>query len=779
MSASVPDEDKLPQLLLKRRLEAFSNASPIAVLPTLSAILVIVVIYFDRVEHGLLFSWAVTAAAVMVLRIIAGLPLRAVDLSPAGLSRRWRRMTMALIFGSTAWAGSLILAAALFPGELQVEFSIIAAVLFSGVLLLHRTAPEAAVYHIVALGCALGFAQWAAFGWASWPMAVVIACFATTLIAAVHLQDRHFRGACVAEVERGKSESTVRMLLNEHEAQAADWLWTIGEGAALREVSHRLADLFRTTPVALEGTSLLSLIDPGPGRDHIAGLIAQRAAFRDEPVHVTIDGERRVWRLSGRPQSGGRMSGVGRDVTDQHRIEDRVRTMAYIDPLTGLANRHLFNQRLRELLEGDGGRPQAVALLYLDLDDFKAVNDLHGHPFGDMLLRELGARLRAVSREGDMVARLGGDEFAILVEKPAGDGILIDRAHRLLAAAREPFLIDGQVARISTSIGIARAASGGDAVDLMRRVDLALYAAKGKGRDQLALFDDALDQRARERSALENELREAVERDELALFYQPVISLQSGETVGYEALLRWRHPERGLMLPDSFLPIAEDSGLIMGLGDWVIRQALADAAEWRGEDFRLSLNLSSSQIRNPLLFTTVERALGATGFPARRLEFEITEHVLLKDSAHGAEMLTRLRSLGAEIALDDFGTGYSSLSYLRRFRFDRIKIDRSFVADIASSDEAQAIVSTITRLASVLGMHTTAEGVERPEQLDLLRKLGCDEAQGFLILEPVPAATIAESRRLGEDFPLTDPDFLAYREARRSLLAKAPARSQV
>ena len=537
-------------------------------------------------------------------------------------------------------------------------------------------------------------------------------------------------------------------------------------------------------PDAVANLNFLSLIEPGRERDRIGEFIVGRIAFRDEPVPVEVDGKRRFWRISGHPRADGQMTGVGRDVTDQQEIEERVRAMAYVDPLTGLANRHLFNQRLRELLgsenDANSGAARPVALLYLDLDDFKAVNDVQGHVFGDSLLREMGTRLRRESRETDLVARLGGDEFAVIVETAVGDGMLIERAHRLLAAAREPFLIEGQTARVSTSVGIARSGtrsgSGCDAAELMRRVDLALYAAKAKGRDRMAIFDDTLDRKARDRRALELELREAIARDELVLHYQPIIALESGVTVGYEALVRWQHPERGLLLPDQFLAIAEDTGLIIPLGDWVIRHALVEVGEWSG-DFRLALNLSPSQIRNSHLIATVEGALAASGFAANRLEFEITEHVLLKDAEGGGAMLDRLRALGAEIALDDFGTGYSSLSYLRRFRFDRVKIDRTFVRDLETSDEARAIVSAVTRLAQALNMRTTAEGVEQPAQLDLLRKLGCDEAQGFLILEPVEARCIQTARMGGDDLPDVGAEIGDYREARRAVLARSRPRS--
>lgn len=353
--------------------------------------------------------------------------------------------------------------------------------------------------------------------------------------------------------------------------------------------------------------------------------------------------------------------------------------------------------------------------------------------------------------------------------------MLIERAHRLLAAMREPFQIEGQVVYTSTSVGGARGQAGVNADELMRRVDLALYAAKARGRDAFAMYDETLDQKAKERSSIRTELTEALQRKELEVFYQPIIALDSGETVAYEALLRWRHPARGLLLPDQFLTIAEESDLIIPIGDWVVRQALADAAEWEG-DFRLSINLSPSQTRHLHLLTTVEDALATSGIAAGRLEFEITEHVLIEDAAAGAAMLERLRKLGLQIALDDFGTGYSSLSYLRRYPFDRIKIDRTFVADIETSDEARAIVSTLTRLADALGMRTTAEGLERPGQLDLLRKLGCHEAQGFFIMEPVPADQIASTLDPGGEFASGERKMAEYRAARKAVIQKRDSR---
>jgi diguanylate cyclase (GGDEF)-like protein len=771
MEARVPGEDNSRRLLLGRRLEAFAIGSSLTLVPTYASIFVLLAMSIGTTSNAALTGWAALAFLIITARILIGRSVTPEAGDVALLERQWRKVNIVLVLGSVAWAIGLPLAA-LSASTAHSAFAIVGAALFGSVLLIHRTAPQAAIVHVVSLGSGLAAAEWLRSGWPSWPVLALIGIYAITLIGAIRSQERSFRAAAQAEVERRESEETVRMLLNEHETQSVDWLWTIGTDGVLREVSDRFASVLQTAPETLYGEAFLTLLEPGPERDRIAGFIAQRSSFRDEPVPVLIAGERRFWRLSGHPRSDGRMSGVGRDVTDQLQIEERVRAMAYVDPLTGLANRHLFNQRLREVLGDDAGRKPA-ALLYLDLDDFKSVNDTQGHLFGDILLREMGARLRRASREGDLVARLGGDEFAVLVANPGGDGLLIERAHRLLAVAREPFQIEGQAVRISTSVGIARAGPSCDAAELMRRADLALYAAKAKGPDQLAIFDEASDRLMRERRSLEQELREAVGRSEMLLLYQPIIALQSGNTVGYEALLRWRHPRRGLLAPGEFLPLAEESGLIGTLGDWVIRRALNDIADWPG-DFRLALNLSPSQTRSSHLIATIDAALAASGMSASRLEFEITEHVLLHDAAAGGAAVERLRALGAKIALDDFGTGYSSLSYLRRYRFDRVKIDRSFVRDIETSDESQAIVSAITRLAQALGMYTTAEGVERPGQLDLLRKLGCDEAQGFLILEPVEAAAIEEARAHGQDLPGIGLEIEEYRRARQ---AGAPATS--
>lgn len=775
MNSSVADDHNYQRLELSRRLEGFARASVFSLLTSLATIAVLTGAYAHGDWAWLLLAWAGLAFLFVPARFLLGSQILSPGASLAELRRDWRRTNILLALGSTNWAIGLVLAAWVGADRSPDVFAAIGGAMLCNVLLLHRTAPTAAAVHAFVISAGLIAAEAIVVGWSAWPLMALIVLIAVSLNAAIRMQDRRFVQACAIEYRHAETTKTVRLLLNEHEAQAADWLWTIDSDGALRGVSAHFADVIGLPAEELNGMQFLSLIEPGLERDRLRKLLEDGVSFRDEPVPVKVDGRLRFWRLSAHSRSDGRITGVGRDVTDQRAIEERVRYMAYYDPLTGLANRHLFNQRLRDALSVAEDRVRHVALLYLDLDDFKSVNDTQGHNFGDSLLREVGERLRREMGDGALCARLGGDEFAILMETAAGDGMLIECAHRILAAVREPFMIEGQAIYTSTSVGSARGQPGVDADELMRRVDLALYAAKARGRDAFAMFDDTLDQAARERSNTRTELAEALSKEEFTLHYQPIIALDSGETVAYEALLRWRHPTRGLLLPDHFLSIAEESDLIVPLGDWIIRQALEDVADWEG-DFRISINLSPSQTRHRQLLATVEDALAASGMPAGRLEFEITEHVLIEDAAGGAAMLERLRSLGVQIALDDFGTGYSSLSYLRRYPFDRIKIDRTFVADIETSDEARAIVSTLTRLADALGMRTTAEGIERVGQLDLLRKLGCHEAQGFLIMEPVEPEQISAAFDVGSEIATAGGKLAEYRAAREAVIRKRDSR---
>ncbi|WP_407120336.1 EAL domain-containing protein [Bradyrhizobium sp. STM 3561] len=430
------------------------------------------------------------------------------------------------------------------------------------------------------------------------------------------------------------------------------------------------------------------------------------------------------------------------DITERKRAEARLAFMAQHDGLTGLPNRSLLRQQMDEMLLHTRRSAEKVALLILGLDNFKAVNDTLGHGVGDKLLRGVAKRLRSTLREEDALARLNSDEFAVLQSGLARPEDAVGLAKRLLEAIADPYLLDGHSVVIGASIGIAMAPGDGDDPEkLLKSADMALSRAKADARGTFAFFEAALDAKAQSRRKIEVELRDAIQNDVLRPYYQPLIDLQSGRITGFEALVRWPHAERGMVSPAEFIPVAEDTGLINPLGGLMLRRACLDAAAWP-DDVRVAVNLSPLQFRSGNLLSMVMDALKHSGLPPRRLELEITETLLLEKSAQVLATLHALRALGVRISMDDFGTGYSSLSYLRSFPFDKIKIDQSFVRDLAANREAQAIIRSIVSLGKGLGVTITAEGVETEAELSCLRAEGCHEGQGFLFSKARPNAEI-------------------------------------
>ncbi|MBO6526380.1 EAL domain-containing protein [Erythrobacter sp.] len=770
------ERHSLDYILLTRRLADVSIGMRLSLLPSLGSIAALNYMFLDHARLAILLAWTVAIAALMAVIVVLGLRFDQENASLDELKRYWRRFTVLQWIGASIWAVIFPYLASVASGFDAVALAVIAFSVLGGVLLIHRTAPEAAVFHIAAMTVSIAAATWIQTDGTGWAAFILLAFFVVAFLGATREQERQIVAAAEAEFNLREASSTVRMLLNDYEEHSSDWLWTVGPRGHLREVSARFAAAAGAAREDLEGRSLIDLFAPGDDRDQLEVHLAEHSQFRDLILKLNVEGELRYWKLSARPRGNGWLGGVARDVTGDRLIEERVAFMAHYDNLTGLANRYLFNERLRAALS-HSSRARSAVLFYIDLDDFKGVNDTRGHLVGDRLLREVGTRLEREVRGHDLVARLGGDEFAVLLETRSGAGMLIERAHRFLAAIREPFEIDGQVYRISGSIGIARCADDKcEAEELMRRADIALFAAKDKGRDTLAIYDEALDRVARERREIESDLREVIARGQLNLHYQPVIDLDSGRVAGYEALLRWYHPQRGIVTPTDFLYVAEETGMIVPIGEWSIRQALAETAQWDG-DFRIAINLSPTQVRSPHLADVVAQAIHAQGMDPARVEFEITEHVLMQESGICAANLEKLRELGSKIALDDFGIGYSSLSYLRRFPFDRIKIDRAFVEGIEASADNRAIVTSITRLAKALGMETTAEGVESRTQLDLLRKLGCDEAQGYLICEPVPGDSFASADAVEAAMNSEASGILEYRQTRESALKRRTKRA--
>jgi diguanylate cyclase (GGDEF)-like protein len=441
---------------------------------------------------------------------------------------------------------------------------------------------------------------------------------------------------------------------------------------------------------------------------------------------------------------GGGWVATFEDITEWQAAQDQISHMARHDALTNLPNRTLFREQLEKALRL-AKRTDQLAVLCLDLDHFKDINDSLGHPVGDVLLKEVARRLAGCITEHDTVARLGGDEFAIVQFCSDCDPSAVAAlASHVVEQVSAPYEVAGHQLVIGVSIGISLAPEDGKNPDeLLKKADLALYRAKEDGRGTYRFFETGMDARAQARRLLELDLRAALHRDEFEVYYQPIRDVARDVVVSFEALARWNHSLRGMIPPVHFIPLAEETGLIVQIGEWVLRQACMDAAKW-SQDVGVAVNLSPVQFKNPQLVSTVKAALQASGLPAHRLELEITESVLLQNSEATLSVLHELRAFGVRISLDDFGTGYSSLSYLRSFPFDKIKIDRSFVTELATREDSMAIVRAVTGLGKSLGIVTTAEGVETDAQFELLRREGCTQAQGYLFSRPRPAAEVEE-----------------------------------
>jgi diguanylate cyclase (GGDEF)-like protein/PAS domain S-box-containing protein len=432
------------------------------------------------------------------------------------------------------------------------------------------------------------------------------------------------------------------------------------------------------------------------------------------------------------------------DITERRKAEARIAYMAHHDGLTDLANRELYQDRLKQALEQSQPGNKRVAVLCIDLDLFKNVNDSFGHPIGDRLLRLVADRLRSQVRGNNLAARLGGDEFAIILAADVSPKEASDFADRLIKILSAGYDIDGVEVVIGASIGIALSPGDGDtSEELMRNADMALYRAKSEGGGVHHFFEREMDRQAQKRRDLELDLRRAFANGEFELHYQPLVDLAADRISGFESLLRWRHPEKGMISPADFIPVAEDIGLIVSLGEWVLREACTEAVKWPA-DVKVAVNLSPVQFRSRNLVQVVISALAHSGLSPTRLELEITESLFLAETEANLAILHQLRELGVSISMDDFGTGYSSLSYLRSFPFDKIKIDRSFVKDLAQRSDCVAIVRAISGLGRSLNITTTAEGVETTDQLDWLRAEGCNEVQGFLFSAAKPAAEVAQ-----------------------------------
>ncbi|HYI64014.1 MAG TPA: EAL domain-containing protein [Allosphingosinicella sp.] len=611
------------------------------------------------------------------------------------------------------------------------------------------------------------------------PLSAGAALLLSTLLVRLSLRRLVDRlGQLKRRIEIDWNAQRAARFIEEFEQAGRGWFWETTARGALSYVSEQLAADMKTPAAELIGKPFADLIGLDDRRDTessertLGFHLSTRLPFTDINVRANTAAEI-WWSLSGTPSFDdyGRFlgfRGIGTDLTQQRRSEEEINRLAKYDSLTGLPNRMLMRRTLDETLQSNGG----CALFLIDLDRFKNVNDTLGHPIGDALLKQVAQRLNTVLGERGQVGRLGGDEFEAVLPGQDDDGGLGALAARLIQQISMPYMIEGHNISIGASVGIAVAPPVGSCADaLIRNADLALYSAKAAGRGTYCFFAPEMHSEAQDRQILETDLRKAIARGELQLQYQPVVNAQTEELSGFEALVRWHHPTRGVISPSLFVPLAEEAGLILAIGEWVLRTACVEAAKWP-ENIRVAVNLSPIQFVEPSLPATVVSALANSGIQPRQLELEITEGVFLVESESTDDMFAKLKAIGVRLALDDFGTGYSSLGYLKKAPFDKIKIDQSFVRGAAKTGSRNAaIIRAIVTLAESLGMDTTAEGAETHDELTMIRELGCSHIQGYIFgrpMNPDDATTLASQNKA-----ITADGFQFNRPPRQGLLKVA------
>jgi diguanylate cyclase (GGDEF)-like protein len=742
-------QTQFDDFVLSRRINDYARTVPVEALTGLLCVIIAFWSQFEARQAVLVTSWLIVMVVLQGGRGLHPLITKPTLSDRAGKRRFWRMAMTIAIVNSLGWtAGFAMFGYYADPSQFAL-ICVLVGGMGAGAVLAFRAAPIAA--YVDVLSVTAGGLAAVALAQFEYKLAIglIFGCGAAFLLFSVREEEQIYISRLRKDIDLQRSHETIGLLLNEYETNASDWLWSTDSDGTLREVSPRFGEAAGRSRSLLEGLKICELFEAGQERDLLREYLRTGAPFRDLTLTIMVDRRPRYWTISAQPGEHGGMRGFASDVTRSRIAEDRATYLAHYDSKTELPNRLLFEETLAEA--ADEHDPSGLAVLHIDLDHFKATNDTLGHASGDMLVRAAARRIKRLVQESDLLARIGGDEFAVLLRCVDREDQARELADRILDVMREPFLVDGQTVISPASIGIAfDRLRDFSAADLLRQANLALHAAKEEGRNCMAIFAPELDAEARSRRELELDLRMAISREQFELHYQPQLDLESGMIAGVEALLRWAHPDRGIVMPDAFIAVAEETGLIVPLGEWIVLNALEDAVEWP-EASRIAINLSPAQMRNSQLVSAVASALASTGIDPARVEFEITENILMQDSEANLATLHKLKSLGIRIALDDFGTGFSSLNYLRAFPFDKIKIDRCFVEDLESHPGNQAILRSTIQLAQALGMDTVAEGVETSAQLEWLRRVGCNHAQGFLVSRPLPKSELDDGRSVSEE----------------------------
>ena len=713
------------------------------------AAMVVLGLYHLTVPLPLLLGWAICLTGILAFNLKADRDLAGADRRK--ISRKeFSQHLHSSVLTALAWAVPMLA----FPlyGDQADHLALwsVIAMLIAGAALWFSPAPLGSVIFIAGTGLA---AVASLFLGGSYVIAVMVAAYIAIAIAGTLKGARIYISARLAEAGMAEKSEVVSLLLREFEESEADWLWEIDTARRVRNASPRFAFALARSRDEIEGLPLLQLVSGDawstgqfpPSLHELADRLKRRESFSNLIVRVTIGNQQKWWELSGTPRldDAGHFCGfrgVGSDVTEARESSEKIAWLARYDTLTGLPNRLMLMEALADAMRYAEQWRTRCAFLMIDLDRFKAVNDSLGHQVGDKLLAKVSERLKTIMTDNEMCGRLGGDEFAVVI-RDATDRATVDKVARaVIECLSQPYDVEHHTLYVGSSIGAAFGPRDGSTVEeLMRNADLALYRAKDEGGGVHCVFQPALHAEAEERRRLEFALRGALQGGEMLLHYQPVVDAKSEQIVSFEALLRWNSPAHGMISPARFIPLAEDTRLIVPIGEWVLREACREATRWP-EAARVAVNVSGEQLLDPHFSATVVNALTSSRLDPRRLEIEVTESIFVRDAITARATLEKIMALGCSVALDDFGTGYSSLGYLRKLSFSTIKVDRSFVQGAAqNSAESLAIIRAVVAMADSLGMTTTAEGVETAAEAALIRQMGCTKIQGYHFGRPVPA----------------------------------------
>ncbi len=729
---------------------SLARVTQVRVISHVIAALAVIRVYYGTMHLAALVGWFAVLGASLYYGAKIDKSLIDVDRRRIGRDEV-QKQTMSSLGNAMVWVVPMAAFAPFGDASQQLELWAITAMLLTASAVLLSAVPLA---NMVLTGI-MGVSALASFAWAgSYEMALLTVLFGVVITLGTVETARSFLTARIAESAMAEKSEVVSMLLREFEENEADWLWQIDTARRVRSASPRFAFALGMSPEEIEGKPFIQLI-AGPAWDtgqfpsslhDLAERLKRRESFSNCLVRVTIGGQQRWWEISGTPKlsetgSFDGFRGVGSDVTEQRESSEKIAYMARFDTLTGLPNRMMVTEALGEAMRYADQWRTKCAFLMIDLDRFKAVNDTLGHLVGDQLLARVSERLKGLVTDNELCGRLGGDEFAVVIRDASDHNRVVRVAEAVIDMLSRPYEVDHHTLYIGASVGSAIGPRDGTTVEtLMRNADLALYRSKEEGGGQHFGYEPALHAHAEERRKLEFSLRRALEKDELVLHYQPVVDATDEHIVSFEALIRWNSDEHGFVSPAKFIPLAEDTRLIVPIGEWVLREACREAVRWPS-DIKVAVNVSGEQLLDPGFIGSVVQALSASGLPAQRLELEVTESIFVRDATTARQALEQIMSLGCGVALDDFGTGYSSLAYIRDLRFSTIKIDRTFIQGAsAGSPESLAIIRAVVAMAESLEMSTTAEGVETERELEIIRGLGCRKIQGYYFGRPMPSA---------------------------------------